>query len=85
MSATTRPMFEIYVDDDRYAVPTLHLVSANDESAARHVVDLLLSENPHHLGAELYFEGRLICGVGSFALTPRLSTARGDPEPRATA
>jgi hypothetical protein len=67
------------------SVPTLHLVSANDESAARDVVALLLGENPHHLGAELYFEGRLICGVGSFALIPRLSTVRSNPEPRATA
>ena len=70
MSAT-RPIFEIYVDDDRYGVPTLHLVPADDEAEAREIVDRLLSENAHHLGAELYLEGRLLAGLGSFAERPR--------------
>ena len=72
MTAMSRPTFEIYIDDDRYAVPTLHLVTADDEAAAREVVDRLVRENAHHLGAELCLEGRLILGVGSFARGRRL-------------
>jgi hypothetical protein len=75
MSARLQPIFEIYVDDDRYAVPTLHLMPADDVANAREIVSRLLSENIHHRGAELCFEGRLIVGIGSFARTPRSPTA----------
>jgi hypothetical protein len=75
MSAMPRPIFEIYVDDDRYAVPTLHLVPADDEATAREIVSRLLEENAHHRGAELCFEGQLILGVGTFEVAPRVSRA----------
>ncbi len=61
-----RPIFEIYVDDDRYAVPTLHLIPADDEADALQVVERLLNENRHYRGAELCFEGRLLAAQGSF-------------------
>jgi hypothetical protein len=73
MPALPRPIFEIYVDDDRYAVPTLHLVPADDVADAREIVGRLLGENAHHLGAELCFEGELIVGVGTFEQAPRLT------------
>jgi hypothetical protein len=60
--------FEIYVDDDRYAVPTLHLVVAYDESMATTIAERLVAESPHHLGAELCLEGRRVAGLGSFAV-----------------
>ncbi len=72
MSDTPRPIFEIYVDDDRYAVPTLHLVAADSEADARLIVDALMDENAHHLGVELCHEGRLLLRLGSLAETPRL-------------
>lgn len=79
MSVQLRPIFEIYVDDSRYAVPTLHLVSAEDEAAARQIVARLIGESEHHLGAELCYEGELLAAVGTYALTPRR------PEPAAEA
>jgi len=59
--------FEIFVDDDRYAVPTLHLIPAEDEAIALRVARRLLEESPHHLGVEVCFDGRRLTGIGSFA------------------
>jgi len=59
--------FEIYVDDDRYAVPTFHLIPAEDEDVAFRVARRLLEESPHHLGVEVCLDGRRLTGIGSFA------------------
>jgi hypothetical protein len=67
MQWSVRETFEVYVDDDRYAVPTLHLVPAENESMALKVAQRLLAESPHHLGVELCLEGRRLTGLGSFA------------------
>ena len=59
--------FEIYVDDDRYAVPTLHLIPAEDNVIALRIAQRLLEESPHHLGVELCVDGQRLTGIGSFA------------------
>jgi hypothetical protein len=46
--------FEIFVHDDRYSVPTLHLVSVRDEAAAHAAASTLLRASPHHRGVELW-------------------------------
>lgn len=71
MSVQLQPIFEIYVDDSRYAVPTLHLMPAPDEASARQIVERILSESTHHVGAELCYDGELLAAVGTFAVTPR--------------
>ena len=65
MSAET---FEIFIDDDRYAVPTLYLVTAPDEARALTLAERMVAESPHHLGAELCLDGRRLAGIGSFAM-----------------
>lgn len=72
MPATAPPPYEIYVEDDRYAVPTLHLVAVEDAEAARDVMDRLLSESAHHRGAEVCLEGRALFRSGSYAVAPRV-------------
>ena len=59
--------FEIYLDDARYAVPTLKLIAAPDSDAALRIAELLVDESHHHLGAELCQGGRRLAGLGSFA------------------
>jgi len=70
--ADARPMppetFGIFVDDDRYAVPTLHLVTADDPDAALAIAVRIVAESPHHLGAEVCRDGQRIAGLGSFAM-----------------
>ena len=67
MRAALLHTFEFYLDDDRYGVPTLHLVAADDESAALAVARRLLEENAHHRGVEICLEGERLTGLGSFA------------------
>ena len=68
----SRPMvaktFEIYLDDDRYSVPTLHLVIVENSEKALAIATRLIDDCPHHLGAEICLDGERVAGLGSFAL-----------------
>lgn len=57
--------FEVFVHDDRYSVPTLHLISADDDLDAREAADVLLRASPHHLGVELWSGGDQIAALGT--------------------
>ena len=59
--------FEIFIDDDRYSVPTLQLITAETEAQARREAVSLLLASQHHLGVELCREGDRLLGLGSFA------------------
>lgn len=57
--------FELYVDDDRYSVPTLHLITAWDAEAATAVAEARLAESGHHRGVELWQSGRRLLVLGA--------------------
>lgn len=57
--------FEIYLDDSRYAVPTLKLVAATDHADAFKIARLMLDESAHHRGVEVWQDGRRLVGFGS--------------------
>lgn len=59
--------FEIFVDDDRYSVPTLYLISAEDELEARRTALSVLQASDHHTGVELCRDGDRIMRLGTFA------------------
>jgi len=59
--------FEVYVDDDRYKVPSLYLISASSEAGARAIVDELWRGSEHHRGVELRRDGERLWGLGSLA------------------
>jgi hypothetical protein len=59
--------FEFYLDDDRYAVPTLKLVVADDEAFALATAQRLLDESRHHRGVEVCVAGQRLTGLGTFA------------------
>ena len=71
-----RHSFELYLDDDRYAVPTLHLVSALDLAGAAAIARKLLEESIHHRGVEICRNGQRLDGLGSFATRLLPSDAR---------
>src|SRR4051812_31773732 len=58
--------FEIYIDDDRYAVPTLHLVMAEDATMAIVIARRMVADSAHHLGAEISRSGHRVAGIGTF-------------------
>ena len=76
MNAHVAYAFEIYVDDDRYAVPTLHLVTAVDDGHALDIAARLMRECPHHRGAELCRGGERLAGLGTFATRRTTEDAR---------
>jgi hypothetical protein len=51
------PTFEIYVEDDRYKVPTLHIITTLDSAAMRVIAEKLAIESPHHLSVEVRESG----------------------------
>jgi len=57
--------FEVFVHDDRYSVPTLQLISADDDFEAREAAQALLRASPHHLGIELWRGGDMIAALGA--------------------
>jgi hypothetical protein len=59
--------YELYLDDDRYAVPTLHLIPARDQAGALEIAARLMGESRHHRGAELCLGGERLEGLGTFA------------------
>ena len=69
------PDFEVFIDDDRYSVPSLYLITAQGEARARARAEELLHASDHHQGVELRQNGERIFALGSFA---RLAAARGD-------
>jgi hypothetical protein len=66
---TTALTFEVFVDDDRYSVPTLYLISAQGDARARTMADSLWRDSKHHRGVELRREGVRIYVGGSYART----------------
>jgi hypothetical protein len=71
METSEMTTFEAFVHDDRYTVPTLHLVSATDEATARGLADELLRASPHHLGVELCRNGEQLAALGVCAVRRR--------------
>ena len=61
------PDFEVYIDDDRYSVPTLYLITATSEARARRMADELLIASNHHQGVELWVGGESVYAAGSLA------------------
>lgn len=59
--------FEIFIDDDRYSVPSLYLITARNEARARTKAEELLHASDHHQGVELRQDGESIYALGSFA------------------
>jgi hypothetical protein len=49
--------FQLFIDDDRYSVPTLQLFESEDEAAARARARELLAESAHHRGVEVCENG----------------------------
>lgn len=59
--------YEVYVDDDRYQVPSLYLISASNEARAHAIANELLRSSDHHHGVELRLDGERLLGLGSLA------------------
>jgi hypothetical protein len=59
------PSYEIFIDDDRYSVPSLYLITATDSARARAIAERLWQDSKHHRGVELRRDGELVFGCGT--------------------
>jgi hypothetical protein len=59
------PIYEFYIEDDRYSVPSLHLVAADDVDHALHLAETLLRNSIHHLGVEVCADGEMVFAIGA--------------------
>lgn len=46
--------YELYVHDERYSVPTLHLLNPASQCEARRIAEACLAESAHHRRIELW-------------------------------
>ncbi len=61
------PTFQLFIDDDRYSVPTLHLVNAETAAHAQAMAQKLWRESTHHRGVELRLDGQALFVGGTYA------------------
>jgi len=59
--------FEVYVDDDRYEVPSFYLISAASAARAKVLAEELWRSSAHHRGVELLSDGVRLAAMGSMA------------------
>lgn len=60
-------LFEFYVEDDRYVVPTLRLVVAADDLSASELAMKIMDESAHHTGVEVRSGDRRLVALGTCA------------------
>jgi hypothetical protein len=65
MDSQVMKTFELFVHDDRYSVPTLHLIPAMEAGVARRSAEILWASSPHYLGVELWCDGEEILTLGA--------------------
>lgn len=65
--------YQVFVTDDRYTVPTLHLIQAPNPAMAGELAERILAESPHHLSVEVFDDDLRV-----FASGPEPH----DPEPK---
>jgi hypothetical protein len=59
--------YEFYIEDERYSVPTLQLVTAQSHLEALQLALALLNDGPHHKGVEVCQGGFRLGGFGTSA------------------
>lgn len=74
--------FEVYIDDARYSMPSLYLISAPSEARARAMAEGMLAASDLHQGVELRRDGETIYALGSFA-APGAPTCQSSDSDRA--
>ena len=53
----------LYIDDDRYATPTMEVVAAADFNGARITAKQRVNASPHHQAVEIWHEERLLSRI----------------------
>lgn len=54
-------VYTIYIEDDRYSVPTIDILMADDDTHACVLGQARLQSSPHYLSAEVWQDERVVC------------------------
>ena len=65
--------YSFYIEDDRYSVPTLLFVPAEDDRGARRLARTELDDSPHYRGIEVREDDRFL-----FRLVPPIYVGHRD-------
>jgi hypothetical protein len=53
-------VYTLYIEDDRYSVPTIDILQALDDAQALGLAAERLSASPHYLAVEVWADERLV-------------------------
>ena len=67
----------LYIHDDRLRVPTLEIINAANEDAARQIAAARLLESPHHTAIHVYEGDAFRFSLEAPQLEPTKRTSRG--------
>ena len=54
-------VYTLYIEDDRYSVPTIDILSAQSDDEARALVVERLAASPHYQSVEAWVDDRFVC------------------------
>jgi hypothetical protein len=54
-------VYTLYIEDDRYSVPTIDILSAETDDEAQALVVERLAASPHYLSVEAWVDDRFVC------------------------
>ena len=60
-------LLNVYIEDDRYSVPTLQFLSVGNLTQAKAAAERLMMQSPHHRGVEMRLEDERLLGIGSYS------------------
>ena len=63
------PTFLLYIEDNRYSIPTLRIVTALHAGRVRELAEELMKDNEHHLGVEVFEDDKRLFGLGASSLS----------------
>ena len=56
-------VYTIYIEDDRYSVPTIDILLADDDTHAQVLAAGRLISSPHYTGVEVWQDDRIVCAL----------------------
>jgi len=56
-------VYTLYIEDDRYSVPTIDILSADTDAEAMTLAAERLASSPHYLSVEVWADDRYVGGA----------------------
>jgi hypothetical protein len=56
-------VYTIYIEDDRYSVPTIDILLADDDQHAKVLAEGRLISSPHYTAVEVWQDERVVCAL----------------------